>query len=190
MKYLIKLSLALSIISASFFNISHAASVDMGFSPQFSNAISINQIFTLDIMGTFNSDAGEALVGGALDMFYDSTILSVNSVTLNTPVDFGSSSGTIDNLTGSVNTIGFASFTGVADGVFNFATIEFEATGFGTSALMLQNSNDLIFEWANGVGDLVNFNSIDGSVRVVPLPASLWLLLSGIIGLVSIVRRK
>lgn len=188
MKNLVKLVFVLYVMSVSM--LSHAASVDMSMSPQTTDVFGLNQIFTLDIVGVFNSDAGEVLVGGALDLIYDASIINVNSVTLNTPVDFGSSTGIIDNVGGSIDTIGFASFVGVADGVFSLATVEFESIGFGTSALMLQNSNDLIFEWANGVGDLVTFASTDGSVRVVPLPASAWLLLTGVIGLASIVRRK
>lgn len=188
MKNLVKLVFVIYALSVTM--LSHAASVDMSVSPQPKDVIGLNQIFTLDIVGIFNSDGGEVLVGGALDLVYDSSIISVNSVTLNSPVDIGSSLGTIDNVGGSIDTIGFASFAGVADGAFNLATVEFESVGFGTSALMLQNANDLVFEWANELGDSVNFAAIDGSVRVVPLPASAWLLISGIIGLVSIVRRK
>jgi len=188
MKNVVKLMLFVYVLSASI--LSHAASVDMSLSPQTKDVIGLNQIFTIDIVGSYSSDAAEVLVGGALDLIFDASIINVKSVTLNSPVDIGSSTGTIDNVAGIVDTIGFASFAGVADGAFNLATIEFESIGLGISTLVLKNSNDLVFEWANGVGNSVSFAATDGSVKVVPLPASAWLLLSGFIGLASIVRRK
>jgi hypothetical protein len=178
-------------IALSFPLLGHAASVDLSVSPTPQAVIGLNQTFTVDIVGNYRSDAGEVLVGGAIDLLFDASIVQVNSAILHTPVDLGSSPGTIDNLGGNLDALGFATFAGVGDGMFNFATVEFETVGFGTSALALQDANDLVFEWANGIGDAVAFSATDGSVTVsaVPLPAAAWMMLSALIGIAGIARK-
>jgi len=178
-------------IALSFPLLGHAASVDLSVSPTPQAVIGLNQTFTVDIVGNYRSDAGEVLVGGAIDLLFDASIVQVNSAILHTPVDLGSSPGTIDNLGGNLDALGFATFAGVGDGMFNFATVEFETVGFGTSALVLQDANDLVFEWANGIGDAVAFSATDGSVTVsaVPLPAAAWMMLSALIGIAGIARK-
>lgn len=170
----------------------NAASVDLSVSPMPKNVVGLNQTFTVDIMGDFKSDAGEALVGGAIDLMFDESIINVMGITLNTPTDISSSLGTIDNTAGNVDAFGFATFAGVADGAFNFATVELRSVGLGTSALNLVDANDLVLEWANGVGDSVSFSATDGSVTVsaVPLPAAAWMMLSGLVGIAGITRSK
>ncbi|MCA9471858.1 MAG: VPLPA-CTERM sorting domain-containing protein [Nitrospirales bacterium] len=172
-----------------------AATVDVGFDPTMTMVNGLNQTFTVDIVGNYNADAAESLVGGALSLSFDQSIVNVNSVTLGVPTDIGSSTGTIDNGAGTVDTMGFGTFAGVPSGPFTFATIEFESVGFGTSPLGLTDPFDLIFAWANENFEAVPVNATAGSITVkdtapVPLPAAGWLFLSGLGGLAALRRRE
>lgn len=175
---------------------SQAASIDVNFDPAFTTITGLNQTFSIDIMGNYNADLTDSLLGGALDLSFDSSILNVNSIILGAPADIGSSTGVIDNLVGFVDTIGFATFIGINDGPFTFATIEFESVGFGSSLLQLSDSNDFLFTWVNSNFDLVPVNATDGSVNVMqasspmPLPATIWLFLAGLGGLGAIAHHR
>ncbi len=168
-----------------------AASVELSISPTPKIVAGLSQTFTLDIVGDYNADASEALVGGAVNLInLDPSVIKVNSVTLKTPVDFGSSTGTIDNVAGEVDTIGFATFVGVPDGVFTFATVEFESVGLGTSPIGMEDAGDLILAWGREGGSPITPTFVDGSVTVVPLPAAAYLLATGLVGLVGMSRRR
>ena len=171
---------------------SQASLVDVSFSPDKKNVLGLNQTFSFDILGNYTPDGTEKLLGGALDLIFNQNILNVRSVTLNTPTDIAASTGNINNLTGSVNTIGFATFSGLTGGPFPFASIEFESVGFGQSPLQMFDSNDLVFAWTNENFDPVTVNSINGVVNVtpVPLPAAAWLFISGLGGLLALMHQR
>jgi hypothetical protein len=166
-----------------------AATVDMSFSPQ-DQTLGFNVGGSVDIVGTYNADAVELLLGGALDLSYDETIINVTSVSITAPTDIDSDNGTIDNNAGTVDRMGFATFAGVAGGNFKFATVNFDTVGLGKTLLQLTDSNDLVFRWVNENLSAVGVNTVDGSVTVVPLPAAVWLMLSGLAGLTAVGKRR
>jgi hypothetical protein len=165
-----------------------AATVDMSFSPQ-AQILGMNVSGSVNIVGTYNADAVELLLGGALDLSYDETIINVTSVSITAPTDIGSDNGTIDNNAGTVDRMGFATFAGVAGGNFMFATVNFDTVGLGTTVLQLTDSNDLVFRWVNEDLSAVGVNTVAGSITVVPLPAAAWLFGSALLGL-GVVKRK
>jgi hypothetical protein len=162
-----------------------AATVDMSLSTQ-NQTLGLNISGSVYIIGTYNADAVELLLGGALDLSYDETIINVTSVAITAPTDIGSDNGTIDNNAGTVDRMGFATFSGVAGGNFRFATVNFDTVGLGTTLLQLTDSNDLVFRWVNEDLSRVGVNAVDGSVTVVPLPAAVWLMLSALAGLITV----
>jgi hypothetical protein len=77
----------------------------------------------------------------------------------------------------------FTDFSGQPD-VFTLFTMRFSAQAIGDSALSLLTL-DLSDPDANAIDA-----SGCGDVRVVPVPAALWLFASGLLGLVGLRRRQ
>jgi hypothetical protein len=154
--------------------------------------INVSDTIFLDIIG---SDFGSNVDGGGVNFAYDSSVLSVTSVSINEAVwDFGAtgiSTGAIDNVAGTVDGIMVNTFANVS-GSFTVATIEFLAIGVGTSDLILSELG--LNPWASG-GSAINPTMASGSLTViesslVPVPAAVWLFGSGLLGLVGMARRK
>ena len=174
-----------------------ASSVVLRVSPPSTVINGLGANFTVNIFGHFNADTAgvDTLLGGAADLTFDPSILEVTNVTVIAPADIAMAAGLINNITGNIDTFGFASFSGVNDstfdgGDFGFATVEFETVGFGTSLLGLSNSNDLTFEWADSNGGLASFSAQGGFATVVPVPATIWMFASGLVGLFQLNRKK
>lgn len=156
------------------------------------NLVNQGDIFTLDVVGLgFISNVD----GGGVNISFDPTKLNVLSVTIDELVwDFGPtgiSTGTIDNVSGTVNGIMVNAWSNVT-GDFTVASIQFEEIYGGAYA----NSTIGITEyalnpWASG-GSMINPDFVNGSVSTsaVPVPAAAWLFGSGLLALTSIARRS
>jgi hypothetical protein len=154
--------------------------------------VNTNDVFTINVIG---NDFLSNVDGGGVNLSFDSSVLSVLSVSINESVwdfgGFGISTGVIDNQNGSLNGVMVNAFSDVS-GDFIVATIEMQAIAEGTSSLLLTEYG--LNPWASG-GSLINPDFVDASVNVsdvsvVPLPGAFWLLLSGSIGLAGFFRRK
>lgn len=87
----------------------------------------------------------------------------------------------------SINDIFFFTSTANAIGDFDIATIWFKAISAGTSPIGLVESQ--LNPFAGGGGALaVTLNGTDVQVQVVPIPAAIWLMGSGLFGLISMKR--
>lgn len=156
------------------------------------DTIEIDQTFSVDIYGTYNGS--DNVLGGAIDLLFDSSLVQATSTTLMAAHDVGSREGTIENNNGMVSTIGFASFGGIT-GTYLHATVDFLATGVGDVLFDVRDSQDLIYSWYNEAAEVVLITSTPASLTVtstaapVPIPAAIWLVGSGFAGLVAI-RRK
>lgn len=141
-------------------------------------SVGIGQTFSINLVGTGFTDIVD---GGGVNLFYDAAVLAVNSVTVDTTVwDFFDAPGAIDNTSGNVSEIQFASFFG-ATGNFAIATIDFLAVGAGHSALTLTES--VLNPFASGglpLNPAVTYQNASVTVSAVPLPAAFWLMLSGL----------
>lgn len=144
----------------------------------------------IDLVGSYTGSGN--LLGGAVSLSFDPSVLQVVNVTLKAPQDISGKTGVIDNALGTIKGIGFASFAGVS-GNFNLATVEFHGVGAGISQLNVTDANDLIYAWVNDVsgGQVVNFSGMNGSVTVaaVPEPETWAMLLAGL-GLVGFSARR
>ena len=153
-----------------------------------SNGVLENDIFSLDVVGQgFVSNVD----GGGIDLSFDSSVLNVLSVTIDEVVwdlGVGISTGTIDNVAGTVNGIAVNAW-GDVTGDFTVATIQFQAIGglWSTSGLTL--TEYALNPWASD-GSAINPDYINGSVSIVPVPAAVWLFGSGLLGLLGFARRK
>jgi len=154
------------------------------------STINVNDTFSLNITGSgFTSNVD----GGGVNISFDSSVLSVVSVSIDETVwDFGGagiSTGATDNLAGTIDGIMVNTY-GTVNGSFDVATILFQAIGSGSSALTL--SEYALNPWASG-GVLLNPDMVNSSVTVissVPVPTAVWLLGSGLIGLLGVAKRK
>jgi len=176
-------------ISLLFSGYATAATVSMGSA----SGINVNDVFTLDIMGSgFSSNVD----GGGVNFSFNQNVLNVLSVSIDETVwNFGSTginTGNINNSTGTVDGIMVNTFSNVI-GDFVIATIEFQAIDSGNSWLSL--SELAINPWASG-GSLINPDFVNTSVDVlantsaVPTPAAVWLFGSGLIALTGFAKRR
>lgn len=128
------MKLSKSFLFAIFFISWNADAATVSLSPT-SLTVGNGDTFFLELVGSGFNDGD--LDGGGVNISFDSTIINITSVTVDTGTwEFFSDNGSIDNVTGSVNGISFNSFQS-RTGDLLFATLEFAAVGFGASTLGL-----------------------------------------------------
>ena len=155
------------------------------------STVTLGDTFTLSIVG---QDFTTGTVGGNVDISWDTSILTLDSTASPDVIKTWPGSDFSPNFQGT-NTIRIAVgdsanlFNPVAYGpAFDIADLLFTASGPGTTAITLTP-----FNWADV--DFSAFSSqptgIGGNITVnaVPIPGALWLLGSGLIGMVGL-RRK
>ena len=165
-----------------------AGNVQLSFVPPADRILAYGQSTFVDVVASY--DGTDVLIGGAIGVTFDASLLQVLSVVLRAPSDVAGTVGTVSTVgnVGMISPIGFASFVGVA-GTFNFATIEFNAMNTpGVSALTAYDANDLIYNWASA--SPVTVLSTAGSITVVPEPATWITLAGGLAGLLIALRRR
>lgn len=169
----------MSAISMSAFS----ASVD------FNTAVStvhVGDTFAIDINGTgFLAN----LDGGGFNLNYDPAVVKVNSLVIDsTKWELAPSSGTKNDATGTITDVSFNTFVNNNLGNFHIADLSITALALGSSSLTLTESAN--FPFASG-GNLVHPTLSSGIVNVtavVPLPPAVWMLLSGVLGVVGFHR--
>jgi hypothetical protein len=125
------------------------------------------------------------------DVLFDSNILRFDSVSFGTQLNFNGSlqDFALNDTAGSlnVNEVSYASaqdLNNLQAGQFDLFSLWFTAVGQGSSQLKLQ-----LNAAADAQGNDLSLSLANSDVQVVPLPAGLPLLLSGM-GLMLAVRRK
>lgn len=153
----------------------HAATVAFATSP----TVNLGATFTLDLIGTGFAGGTD---GGGVNVAFDASVLNVLSVSLDPIWDVWADTGTIDNSGGSITGIDFSTFSSMPSD-FTIGSIQFQAIGAGASGLSLTESFGIGGFALSGEPQTVSF--LDGSISVtaVPLPAALWLMLSGLTAL-------
>ena len=163
----------------------------ISFSPSASN-VSTGSTFSVDIMG---ASFPIGFDGGSLNVSFNSSIIQVNSVSVDGGYwNFIADSGITDNTSGNISGIEFGRWGMGTD--FTIATLNITALASGISPLGLElngSANFPTFSADNAsYGGLILNN---GSVTVtgaspVPVPAALWLFGSGLVGLFVVSKKK
>jgi len=143
---------------------------------------------TLHIVGTNFTDVVD---GGGFNFNWDPGVLAFTGGTIDYPnadpffsyfVDTNAPTGSVDVFVGSLVS---------ATGNFDIATINFDVVG-GTGTTINFNESCLGCGWFGGgsqVPFVVDYTPGQVAVTAVPVPAAVWLMGSGLLGLVGIGRR-
>ena len=121
-------------------------------------------------------------IGGGIDIFYDSSRLSFASFTFSPSLgdDVGLQRQP-DVLTNTLNGLAFGNFNGLS-GPSMVGTLTFNTIGMGT-ALFTMADNVLpaggFFSSATFAPQTVTYQGTSVNITAVPIPAALWLMLSG-----------
>lgn len=144
---------------------------------------------TLTLQGDFSTDPVD---GGDMIISWDSSVLNIASAAAAT----GWSIATDPIIPGS-GSLGFSSTwdgAGQNSGVNQqFASFTFDVVGAAGSFTDVAAISDALFGgWAGvGVGNIpTDYVDIQVGVSAVPVPATAWLMLSGLMGIVGVARRK
>ncbi|MDH5387580.1 MAG: hypothetical protein OEY06_03915 [Gammaproteobacteria bacterium] len=119
----------------------------------------VGDTFTLNLrMSNFSTSEG-----GGVTVTFNSSMLNVNNVTINTSVwDFVNQVGSINNNTGMVSDILFSSYGGVSSNN-DIASIRFTAVGSGSSTIGLQGSSMNPF---SSEGQITPANFVNTNVQI------------------------
>jgi len=152
--------------------------------------VELNDIFTVDIDA---QGFTEAVDGWGMDVNWDTSFLTLESANVNTTLwSFTNSSGDSSTV-GSLLNIGGSQF-GAETGDFNLATLTFRAIGTGSTDIRLSITDDVLdaFRWSSGGFIALPNGTVNGTVEIssVPLPAGVWLMLTGLSTLLIGARRK
>jgi len=135
----------------------------------------------------------EAVVGGGFDLAFNPSNLAASSLMLTAPfLDFGLSEITSGHVRAQGGVWPAGNFLGPGENI-GIASFTFECLGASLDELWLYDFDTVTSEWVTETGACLD-GQIDGiylaSISNVPIPGAVWLLGSGLIGLVGLRRRR
>ena len=187
--------------------VSQAASISMV--PSFV-AANPGDTVAIDVVMDFSD---QPTLGGGFDIFYDPTalgfvswvfdpaMLAVSDPTFTRSPD-NCAAGLVGGCTqaGELNGIGFGDFAGLSGplpvGTVTFTVLDPSPVPPGGSTFLTMNDNNTptgpFFDAASFDEIIVDYNGAEVQVgtTVIPVPPSVWLFASGLIGVVGVARRR
>jgi hypothetical protein len=182
------------IVILGFLQAGSVSAATLDFIPSISN-VNENDAFDVDVV---ISDLGGALVGGFdISVDYDPAVLSATGVQFSDslgdpdPLFFETITFSDTLIAGTVNAFN-SSLLSTSElaalqpsGGFTILTLSFLADAIGTSALEFGFS--LI---SDDLGNVISTSNQTGQVNVVPLPGAVWLMLTGLMGIGAMARKR
>lgn len=127
---------------------------------------------------------GDSTIGGGIDIFYDSSVLSFSSFVFD-PIFTASDDPTFrragDDMPGEVNGIAFGNFGGLS-GPSLVGTLTFDTLAIGSAFLSMADNDTPAGGFFSITASPQTVIFEGASVNVVPVPGAFWLLGSGLIG--------
>ena len=149
------------------------------------SSVNPGNAFSLKVLGTAFSDV---VVGGGFNLSFNSSLLRLDSVQINVMLwEFAPSSGTINNVAGTLSDAYFNTFNNSPTGNFEAATLNFTAKAPGNAAVTLSSSAS--FPFASSAAEVITVTFGSGQVAVVPEPATVVTMLLGL-GLLALARAR
>ena len=165
---------------------SHAATITL--SPLSQNVVLGNPV-SLQLNMDFT---GDPTVGGGIDIFYDSSLLSFVSFTFDPGL--GDDPGfrrQPDVLTNELNGLAFGNYDGL-EGPSTVGTLTFNTIGTGTVWFTMADNDSPAGPFYSAVTfeqQTVDYCCASVTITAVPIPAAWWLMLSGL-GMIGAMWRK
>ncbi|MDO8706570.1 MAG: VPLPA-CTERM sorting domain-containing protein [Sulfuricaulis sp.] len=131
----------------------------------------------------FDFTGGTSVLGGGVDVFYNSSVLDFVSFTYNPALAIDPDFSRVpDDMSGEVNGISFGNFGGLS-GTGVVGTLQFKALALGETPLTMADNNSPAGPFFDVAAKQVTMNYQNAHVNVVPIPAAVWLFGSGLAGL-------
>jgi hypothetical protein len=153
------------------------------------STVNVGETVSVDVVADMEGDSALSLGSYDVELSFGSTVLSFANLVFGTglsvtgmpsfPQEFSIGAGTVSALESSLETT--ADLSSLQPNAFTLFTVTFNAAQVGTSALSL-----VVNSLGNAAGTETLFAEVLGSsvtvtgAPAVPLPAGVWLLLSGL----------
>ena len=149
--------------------------------------VAVGDTFSIFVRATDMPETGS----GSVTIDWTDGILQLDSWAVLPPFD-DVSLGDPTVTSNSISELNGGMFFNLPSGDFNFAQLDFTALAPTGTALNL-TAIESVLGWTTDTGSVINFDSVFGAtvtVTAVPLPAAAWLFGVGLIGLITIARRR
>lgn len=163
------------------------------------STFAVGDTVSVDVVANMEGDSALSLGSYDVELSFGSTVLSFANLVFGNglsvtgmpsfPQEFSAGAGVVSAFESSLETT--ADLNSLQPNAFTLFTVTFNALQAGTSALTLA---------VNSLGNAAGTETLTGSVLnssvtvtgapAVPLPAGVWLLMSGLAGVASFVRKR